>query len=165
MVNIITGSRDSGKSSHFLRLYKEAGSKDIGVFSLKLFDAGGGTTGYDLCLLPEGEQLPLARLSSDASVFTDTDCLYQGRFVFSRSAFEYATSYILKRLATSSIVWIDEVGKLEIEGLGYSSLLQQLLKQQTDLTLTIRDRYLPSFLAMYGLPSLVYKTIFVEAKL
>lgn len=165
MVRIITGPRNSGKSTRFLQLYNEAGGADIGLFSRKRLDANNCVKGYDLILLPAESTIPLARVAGESVCFPKEDQLVQGQFVFSLSAFKLGHTYILNQCSSQyqtqgsslfrnqslSSVWIDEVGKLELQGLGYASLLQHLLKRNIDLTLVIRDTYLPDILTMYSI--------------
>ena len=149
MVRIITGPRNSGKSTRFLQLYNEAGGADVGLFSRKRLDANNCVKGYDLILLPAESTIPLARVACESVFFPKEDQLLQGQFVFSLSAFKLGHTYVLNQCPSS--VWIDEVGKLELQGLGYDSLLRQLLKRNIDLTLIIRDTYLPDILTMYSI--------------
>ena len=147
MVNIITGARDSGKSTRFFQLWKETGETDKGVFSQKRKNAEGNVDGYDLVLLPSLQTHPLAYLYNSTTPYPAEFNLLHGRFIFSQQAFENATEYILSHPFTS--VWIDEVGKLEFRELGYTRLLRVLLKKNTDITLTIRNSYIPTFLTIY----------------
>lgn len=147
MVHIITGSCNSGKSTHFLRLWQEAGGTDKGLWSKKQKDTEGNIIGYDVVLLPSMYICPLARTHSTGSLSSEFN-LSQGRFLFSSQAFGEAMEYVLSSPLASS-VWIDEVGKLELRELGYAPLLRTLLAHETDITLTIRDSYVAAFLEIY----------------
>ena len=149
MINIITGPRNSGKSSYFLRLYQEAGATDAGLFNLKRFDVAKNIEGYDLLLLPQREQIPLARLQDNIDCFKEEKTIQQGQLVFSQLAFDTATTYILSHPVLTH-VWIDEIGKLEIQDLGYASLIRELLSRNINMTLTIRDSQLFTFLSAYA---------------
>lgn len=148
MVSVITGEINSGKSRRFIQLYKQS-DKGIGLFSKKLCHENGQIIGYDLILLPEEKELRFITLKDYISETDPDDYLYQGRFAFLKSTFLAGEQYISEQSATGT-VWIDEIGGLEIKGLGYHNLIKKLLKTNRDLVITIRSSLLQAFLMKYS---------------
>lgn len=147
MVRIITGDIDSGKSRLFLQLYKQSGG-GAGLFSKKLYDENGEIIGYNLILLPDEQELNFITLKDYISE-TDLDAyLYQGRFAFLKSAFLTGEKFVMEQSGTVT-VWLDEIGGLEIKGLGYHNLIKNLLYANRDLVITIRNTLLKSFIEKY----------------
>lgn len=150
MIKIITGPANSGKSTKFLRLYEEDGDS-IGLYSQKLYDEEKAIVGYNLVLLPDKEEeVPFIRLKESVCQNTDR-YLIQGRFAFPAETFKIGERYILDYPATNP-VWIDEIGALELKGLGYDYLIRRLLESNRDITFTIRDIFLEKVLANYRIP-------------
>jgi nucleoside-triphosphatase THEP1 len=150
MIKIITGEKNSGKSTKFLRLYRETNPSAVGLFSEKLVDSAGSIIGYDLILLPTEERFPFILLKESINPDDADDYYLQGRFAFLKEAFSIAEKYILEFPANSP-VWIDEIGNLELKGLGYDALLQSLMKSNSDLTFTVRDHLLEKIVSKYGI--------------
>lgn len=146
MIKIITGPMNGGKSTQFLKLYEESGD-GIALYSQKQYDESNTIVGYNLVLLPDKKEIPFICLKD--SVCSNEDRYFiQGRFAFLKETFEQAERYILSSPAHLP-VWIDEVGGLELKGLGYSNLLHKLLESDRNIILTVRDRLLEKVLNRY----------------
>ena len=74
----------------------------------------------------------------------------QGRFAFWKDAFKKGEEYILG-CPPEKAVWIDEVGGLELKGLGFDFLLRSLLNSKRDVTFTVRSSLLPEVLGRYNI--------------
>lgn len=137
---------NGGKSTQFLKLYEESGD-GIALYSQKQYDESNTIVGYNLVLLPDKKEIPFICLKD--SVCSNEDRYFiQGRFAFLKETFEQAERYILSSPAHLP-VWIDEVGGLELKGLGYSNLLHKLLESDRNIILTVRDRLLEKVLNRY----------------
>ena len=67
---------------------------------------------------------------------------------YNKDAFERANSYLIN-LSPSSCVFIDEVGRMEMEGIGFYSGLCNLIKKDVDLTISLRDELLSDILKLF----------------
>lgn len=149
MVHFILGDCNSGKSTRFLSLFnKEQGG--IGLFSKKLYNENNVIIGYNLVLLPENKEIPFIKLKESLSDQSESDSFFQGRFAFSIKSFQIGEDYILNNL-NSNMVWIDEIGGLELKGLGYNSLLKTLLIRDIDLVLSVRTSLFDDILKRYNI--------------
>lgn len=151
MVRIISGDIDSGKSTRFINLYKEENS-GAGLYSKKLYDKKGNIAGYHLVLLPVEKELPFICLKESVSKEDTSNYHIQGRFAFLKETFRIAERYIMD-YPTGCPVWIDEIGGLELKGLGHDALMKTLLKSGRDITFTARSKLLERVLRRYGLNS------------
>jgi nucleoside-triphosphatase THEP1 len=168
MTRIITGGVGGGKSTRFLRLFREeaaaragtragaGGGQLTGLYSEKTVDARGAVTGYNLVLLPAWERLPFvlprgALLPENAG--NPGNYYFQGRFAFLVKTFEKASRHVLGGSAEAKHgpVWIDEIGNLELKGLGFDPLLRTLVNSGREITLTVRRSLLEKVVARYGI--------------
>lgn len=150
MIKIITGDINSGKSTKFLELYNQLDGQ-LGLYSKKIVEQSiGNVVGYNLVLLPSGEEFPFIRLKEEIGDASRNDFLYQGRFAFSKEVFNIATDYVLRNLTTQP-VWIDEIGRLEIRGLGFYSLLKSLILDKREMIITLRSNLLRQFADKYAI--------------
>lgn len=82
------------------------------------------------------------------------EALEVGRFRFSAEAFRRASRRIALG-ADQPFLVIDEIGKLELEGLGFASVLRSLLQDpdwaRAALLLVVRDTLLEPVIAAFGL--------------
>ncbi|MFV0505368.1 MAG: nucleoside-triphosphatase [Bacteroidales bacterium] len=147
-MKIITGEVDSGKSTRFLCSYNEALNQTIALCSCKLYDSKGAIVGYDLVLLPHKVRLPFIILKECVDI---ADNYYsQGRFAFSKEAFIAADRYV-QSFPNSTPLWIDEVGKLELKGLGYDSLLRNAQKDLREIVIVVRTNLLCEVIDNYSI--------------
>ncbi|MFP4365282.1 MAG: nucleoside-triphosphatase [Spirochaetia bacterium] len=138
MVHIITGARDAGKTSAVLSLHLQLGG--CGIASVKDFTAE-GFRGYNALCLETGEVRPLARTSHHLP--RQWDQFYSfGRFSFSREGLLFASS-VLASAAVSSCtpVFLDEAGRLELEGKGFACELRALLRSEKEVYITCRNKF------------------------
>ena len=149
MIKIITGETDSGKSTRFIGLH-ELSDNDIGLFSKKLYDENRQIVGYNLLLLPSGSQLPFIIRKEKVLESEKENYLFQGRFALLKKSFNIGEQHILNHLSDRT-VWIDEIGGLEIKGLGFANLVKILIRSNCDLVITIRNTLLEKFIDQFGI--------------
>lgn len=149
MIHFITGEIDSGKSTRFLSMYKDQKGQ-IGLYSKKLYDDQNTIIGYNLVLLPEYKEIPFVRLKDSLSDYSESESYFRGRFVFSKVSFKIGESYILNNF-NGNTVWIDEIGGLELKGLGFDSLIKTLLTKNIDIVLVVRNSLFLSVLNKYNI--------------
>ena len=147
MVHIITGDIHSGKSTRFLNLYSQR-NREVGLYAKKLYNPDQTIAGYNLVLLPIMDEIPFICLKE--SVESHGDYYMQGRFAFWKGAFKKGEDYILGSPSEKG-VWIDEVGGLELKGLGFDFLLHTLIDSHRDVTFTVRTSLLNRVLDRYNI--------------
>lgn len=147
MIRILTGGKHSGKTSAMLDLYDREGRIGAGIYALKSGDKS-LVTGYDLCSLPENKiYTPFIKYNYQHQ--PESDRFYvQGNYIFYKETFQKASEYILS-LRDADAIWIDEIGKLELEEKGLSVALHEVFKWDKPITITVRDFYLSDFLSKY----------------
>lgn len=120
------------------------------MFSKKLYDKYNTIIGYNLVLLPELKEIPFIELKESLSDQSESDSFFRGRFAFSINSFKIGEDYILDNL-NDNTVWIDEIGGLELKGLGYDSLLKILLSKDIDLVLSVRTSLVSEIIVKYNI--------------
>lgn len=82
----------------------------------------------------------------------ELDSLNIGKYKFSISSFNDITNYTLKSLESKpDFVVLDEIGPLELKGLGFHELLTTLLGLDSNLILVIRNTLLEQIIQNYKL--------------
>ncbi|HRY30284.1 MAG TPA: nucleoside-triphosphatase [Elusimicrobiota bacterium] len=123
-VHIISGPHGSGKTTLAAALaekFQERGWPVAGVLSPGAFEAGRRVR-IEARDAASGETRLLASRNGEVS-----DPIHEhGGFRFSKSGFEFAKESLLRR-AAGSIVFVDEIGPLELAGEGYAETLENLL--------------------------------------
>ena len=72
-----------------------------------------------------------------------------GRFSCCQETFDWASGCLLE--SKSKCIVIDEVGRLELQGLGYSKVLRALLGMQKELYIVVRDRFVDDVVKEFGI--------------
>jgi nucleoside-triphosphatase THEP1 len=148
MVYIVTGPHNSGKTTVLRSLYTMMNRGD-GIALVKRL-SGETITGYCAERLSNNVRVPFA--CNIKSIPDDWDeCYRYGRFSFSRRGTHYACN-ILDECLNSRIspIFIDEVGLLELAGSGLTPV-RRILVSDSDVYLTIRDRYLKSVIGEFSI--------------
>ena len=148
-VFIITGKRHSGKTGAALKLveeYRAMGWPVAGVLAPGFMEDG-RRVHIDAMDAATYKRVPLA--SRNGRV---TDALFEyGGFSFSKSGLEFGRRSLMSFKA-GSIVMIDEVGPLELEGKGYSDEVRRLLKPgAAAVVLVVREEVLKDILREYSI--------------
>lgn len=131
-VYILTGERESGKSTfleEFIHLFRDAGYCCSGIVTPSLINAD-GTKGYRWLHIPS-KRTEILAISDE-----EEGWIPQGDYYFSPKSFEMGTSML--QCSDSCLVVLDEIGKLELKGEGWSSALNYLLKRPIILVLCVR---------------------------
>jgi len=136
-ITIVSGAINSGKTTKIKTLiatYKAANLSIAGFYSEKVFVAK-ELVGYDLILLSSNEKIPFLRINS----FGVSNRI--GPYFINKNAFIFTDEELLD--SEASIVIMDEIGRLELAGNGFSTLLTHLLAAfKGELILTVRDVFL-----------------------
>jgi len=138
----VTGPSGSGKSSLLHKLLREAEKAEIscsGIYQPSVFEDD-KRIGYDVELIPDSERLALARVGNDAV----------SRWEFSEEAFKKASKH-LNELEPSGIHLVDEIGRLERQGLGHWPVIARQLPQLGGVwLLSIRQGMVASTISRLG---------------
>ncbi len=134
---IITGSLHGGKTSFAARLaeaLKKAGRSVGGFVSPGLWN-GGVRSGFDIRDVFSGETVPLAR--------TEAVSGYRFRqFSFFPEGIEFGFSSVKASLGRpDDYVFIDEVGKMETQGMGWGPLIPDVLSSRSAAVFAVRAEY------------------------
>lgn len=114
------------------RLLRAAGKQPGGICAVGLWE-NGLRSGFDLVDLSGGARSPLCRRGASGAVRAGEF----GFFAAGLSAGEAALSR--KGLAGAGVVFVDEVGFLELEGGGWAPALERLLAGGRPVVLVVRD--------------------------
>ncbi len=125
---IITGGVQSGKSTLAARLVRFLNSRGVslsGILAIGLWQDD-QRLGFDLVDLKTGAKCPLARRRNDLvnSAITPFKFFDQGLAAGARALDQ-------ERCCDTSVIMVDEVGKLELSGEGWARFLGPLLAIQT----------------------------------
>jgi len=146
MIYILTGVIQSGKSTSLTEWIKTNGIEAGGF--LTPVDENGKKVLFDLA-----QQRNLVfELDGQNS---DKNTISVGRFIFDADTFEQAIEWT-KRQIDSDLPWIiiDEIGKLEMNNLGFHELVNFLLEnkgEQKNFLFVVRDTLLDQVKQKYGL--------------
>jgi len=145
MVYLIAGPRNSGKTTRLLKLYNEKGGG--GILSVK--GKKNNKEFYKLVFL--GNYLKDVLLATeDEALAKNPDFFKFKRFYFSKTAFKKATLYF-NQLRTSYVspLFLDEIGELEFNGMGFHDICLKLINLNRDVYLSVRNTYLTKFLSVF----------------
>ena len=141
-VVLITGPIDSGKTTSLERLVeieKTKGNSPTGIIGRGVFD-GEAKIGFDAVDVSAGSSWPLARIGKEIK-----DGFSVGKFTFSNEALELAQATLLN-FRQNGVVFLDEVGPLELAGEGYADCLRTLLDSNiARLYISVRSECLQGF--------------------
>ncbi|HAH30868.1 MAG TPA: hypothetical protein DCL44_00980 [Elusimicrobia bacterium] len=135
-VFIITGGHGSGKSSlaaDLAEALRVSGKKPGGILSVGLWK-NGERKGFDVIDLVSGVKVPLCRKGGSGTGTSTGDFNFYGEGI---SAGLKALSS--ERLTHANVVFVDEVGFLELEGKGWAPALTQLRELKMPLIIVVRD--------------------------
>jgi nucleoside-triphosphatase THEP1 len=149
---LITGEIAAGKTTALIGKFdaKPIGTA-AGFASIRKFSSDDGSfIGYDLKNLATGEEIPFIRLRETyANEFRDP--LVYERFVFNRMGFKSGEEIISKTILDASVcdLFIDEIGQLELQGKGFSSILRKALDSGKNVTIGINEKNVDAFAKNY----------------
>jgi nucleoside-triphosphatase THEP1 len=141
-VIIVTGKVNSGKTTILEKLVSDEKSKGIsptGIIARGVLE-GETKVGFDVRDLSSGSSMPLARIGKMADHGFSV-----GKYSFSTHAFKFAQRAILN-FRRMGVVFLDEVGPLELNNEGYANCLRALLESDISrLYVAVRSDFLPEF--------------------
>lgn len=156
MIKIITGKRDSGKTSYLRYLVRDSKFFN-GFLEYKQYDENDNFIGYDLYDLEAKKSFEFIR----------TDTSFEGKqiddYVILGSGIERGKKIILDAINKDKILVIDEIGELEMQGKLFHAELVKALKSGIEIYITVREELLNDFIERYGLSSRDYQLIRVGA--
>jgi len=130
---LLVGSIGSGKTATGLRLLSLLRSYGIqvgGILAPRILK-GEETIGYSMIDLSTNATHPFAGLEpSDVQI---------GKFYLSQAGLDVAERTIRNALDELPVVFIDEIGRLEVQGGGHAPAIRELLKSNTVPVLLVRD--------------------------
>lgn len=142
---IISGGIGAGKtrtSEQLAAALKERGFSVGGILSPRIIQDG-ETVGYTVCDLASGMQRPFARLEPPG--------LAVGRFFVAEEGLAVARSAIERAAATAQVVFVDEVGRLELAGGGLAPAVRVLLRSKALPVLLVRSSFLDAVVCTFSI--------------
>ena len=142
---LLVGGIGSGKTSTGLRLLsllRQSGIAAGGFLAPRVME-GGETVGYSLIDLATNATHPFASLEpSDVPI---------GRFFVSEKGLATADHTVTKALDDTQVVFIDEVGRLELRGGGHAPAVARLLASDVLPILLVRDELVDEVARAFGI--------------
>jgi nucleoside-triphosphatase THEP1 len=136
---LVTGKVNSGKTELMKKLVEQEslkGNFPTGVIACSVFKDG-GKIGFNVTDLSTRKSKPLARVSNEIKYGFSV-----GRFIFSNKSFDFAKKALLK-FKPNGVVFLDEVGPLELKDKGYAECLKKLLDSEINrLYISVRNECL-----------------------
>jgi len=147
---LITGKVHAGKTSFLAGLVDLLKSRKIntgGFLCPGTFDAGKRSE-FTLLNIRTGEEVPMA------SQRETKDWMKYRRFWFNPAAFNCGREWIRECLGRETqIIVVDEVGPMELEGSGWSDVLDDLVKAPLPLQLwSVRENLLGEVMERWSIP-------------
>ena len=152
-VTILSGDINAGKTSALLKL---SGVLEKGTFEgftcVKRFSPNEVWKGYDLIRLPSHERIKALTFKDFYHDEYEKSFVY-GPFVFSSAMFETAESIYEHALNDPLITTLlmDEVGQVELNGMGYDSILKKILCSDKHLVMTVKSGLVDEVIRHYGI--------------
>ncbi len=103
----------------------------------------GATVGYTVCVVISGEERPFAGLSTPGIVV--------GRFFIDRKVLELACRAIEDAARNAQVVFVDEVGRLELQGAGVALAVRTLLNSPALPVFLVRDSFVPAVVKTFSI--------------
>lgn len=157
-VVIVSGAINSGKTTKISQLFQFFPQGD-GFISRKIFIAPDVWVGYDWVRLSSQHHLPLAFKAEYLPL--DFDEIYrQGPFCFSARAVTAAEQTINELInSDKEPLFIDEIGPLELRGLGFAGLLRKALATNKMLYLAVRTSCLNTVIDHFCIKNVEIRTL------
>lgn len=137
---LVTGDVGAGKTRACSGVIQELQAEDYeigGILSPRLMESG-VTVGYDVINLKSGERREFLRSEPP-------DERKIGRFYLKSGGMEFASAAISRGVDEDDLVFLDEVGRLEFEGLGLAESVEKLLESRTQGVYLLRKAFLARF--------------------
>jgi len=142
---LLIGGIAAGKTATGLRLLtllRQSGI-DVGGFLAPRVLEGDETVGYSLIDIASNTTHPFAGLEPGG--------VPAGRFFLSHDGLALAERAVTAALDTAAVVFIDEVGRLELDGGGHAAAVRRLLASDALPILLVRDELADRVIGAFGL--------------
>ena len=163
MTILLSGDQNEGKTTKLLRIYYELKEIGIPIFG---FAASGiwdndKKTGFNLLDLKTNQSMLLA------TIFPHKDYLKLGRFFFNPKAMMHGNQIMSEMLTDRPhIIFIDEIGKFELQGSVWHHSYQKLIKNPKQCVLTVvRTQLIEQIKKKYDLKNTVDYHLKTEDKI
>lgn len=140
----VTGSFDSGKTTRMINIFNglPVGTSE-GFACVKIYNEQKEVTGYALRRLSTNQEMMFI---FDKRFYDDSfeDAFEFERFVISKDVLRHVSDVFEKALLNSEIIslLLDEVGNVELNDLGYSEILKEIIRSDKNVYLCVNDRHI-----------------------
>lgn len=156
MINIITGSIDSGKTTNFIELFKIIGSGD-GFITRKVY-IDDYYVGQEIIQLSTGKGKLWSVIGKKPDEWNEAFNYYN--YSFSKEGLDFGESIIVSILqSTKHPIFIDEIGPLEVEEKGFHRLFSWCLNSEKEMYVVIREGCIKDVINKYNIKSYTIKRI------
>jgi len=142
---VIHGQIGAGKTRLAQRLAAALKERELrvgGIISPRILN-GRNTIGYQVHDIETGEERLFAKL--------DPPGIPIGKFYLLEDAVDFAHTAIARTAKTSQVVFLDEVGRLELAGKGHAIALRTLLQSNTIPVLFVRTAFVEKITEAFGI--------------
>lgn len=151
MVYLVSGKKNEGKTSKLKQLAEDRKGA-FGFLAEKVYDCGRVTT-YSLIDIRTGDNCTVAKLASLPQPKGWGESVGHGPFRFSSAGFLWASGLFDAALNQGAAAFfIDELGKLELNGKGHAELIRKALASGMDLYISVRDMNLDEAIRVFEIP-------------
>jgi general stress protein 26/nucleoside-triphosphatase THEP1 len=142
---LLVGGIGSGKTSTGLRLLHLLRQSEVrvGGFLAPRKLEGDETIGYSLIDLASNTTHPFAGLEPDG--------VHIGRFFVSEKSLAMADRAVTTALGETQVVYIDEVGRLELDGGGHAPAVRRILASNVIPVLLVREEFVDEVVGEFGI--------------
>lgn len=149
MITIVTGDINSRKTTKLLSHYGETKRGD-GFVSVKVL-SDNRVQGYQAMLLSTQETRDLlVHEAFYAGQFEKRGNI--GPFVINSQTLDWVEAGIIKMIETrTEPIYLDEIGQLELNKMGFDAILRRMIASKLDLVLVVRTDFLDQVIKAYHL--------------
>ncbi len=134
---MVSGPKGGAKTRRLEEIYRQDGRGD--GFISEAVERNGETVGYTLRRLRDGRVVPFA-VPAEAPPSGWEEAFTHGHWSFSSAGMALAAAVVEEAVAAGvGPIYIDEIGKLELRGGGFSHLLRRLIDAGIDLVIAVRS--------------------------
>ena len=145
---IIADTVGQGKTTQIHKLVETLKSRNIavhGVYSPRVMD-NGHTLGYDIVDIATGDRATFLRLESN------NGWERFGKFCICPQGLELGVKTLAHAAQSDAdVIVVDEVGRMELENLGWCEIMGKLVNNSTPLVMAIRDIFVDDIIGKWNL--------------
>ena len=144
---IVTGEKEEGKTSSLVEIIEKLKSSGVrvGGFISPRIMVDGKTIGYYIESVIDGRR-QLLMTETEQNGFQKI-----GRFWLDPNVIKRVTSTIEEQALSPSVIFIDEVGRLEMEGQGWDEVLRSLLLANVVVVIAVRKAFVDEIMKHYSI--------------